>query len=170
MPGYVRYMDDMTLWSDDRDELRRALAAGEAFLRDELALTPKPAYLNRTGHGMDFLGCRVFRRHVTLSRRSKRRFRWKLVALERAHEDGELDEGELQRRATALTAFTRTPGVSGWQFRRAVLEQPAVGGLRAPTACSGAAAGTTTAGTAGRRTATGTRPGTGTTTSASGSP
>ena len=54
--GYVRYMDDMALWADDQRELRAALEAGEGFLRDELGLELKPwPYLNRTGHGMDFL-------------------------------------------------------------------------------------------------------------------
>ena len=132
IPGYVRYMDDVAMWSDDRTRLKEMLGEIETFLRDELALELKPgAYSNRTRHGMDFLGCRVFRRHMTLSRKSRVRYRRKLMRLEREHLAGNLTEGELQQRATALTAFARTEGVSSWRFRRTLLQHPrrAVEGL-----------------------------------------
>ena len=132
--GYVRYMDDMALWAADRETLKAALRASEDFLSGELGLELKAApYLNRTGEGMDFLGARVFREHTILNRRSRRRFRRGLADLEERHEQGELDEQQLQQRATALTAFTRTQGVSSWQFRRAVLQGLSVSGRRART-------------------------------------
>ena len=66
-----------------------------AFIRRELSLDLKPTpYINRTGHGMDFLGCRVFHGHLALNRRSRVRFRNKLRSLERAYLNGELDESE----------------------------------------------------------------------------
>jgi hypothetical protein len=58
----------------------RAKEELNAFLRSQLK--PSPC-LNRTAHGMDFLGCRLYRRHLVLSRRSRRRFRRKLIRLER---------------------------------------------------------------------------------------
>jgi len=68
VPGYVRYMDDMGLLSTDRDELRRAEGKAAVWLREELGLEVKPTpYRNRTAAGMDFLGCRVFPDHVTLT-------------------------------------------------------------------------------------------------------
>lgn len=113
----------MILWSDDRRVLRAALAAGQDFLAGELGLELKPVpYLNRTDHGLDYLGCRVFRHHLLLNRRSRLRYRRKLLHLERQFEAGELAEACLQQRATALTAFTRTPGLVNWRFRRAVVE------------------------------------------------
>jgi hypothetical protein len=132
--GYVRYMDDMALWSDSRSCLRSDLTAVGAFLREELGLELKASpYLNRTAHGMDFLGCRLFRQHMILSRRSRRRFRHKLSRLERSYVDGAIDAAALQQRATALLAFARSAGVSSWRFRTAVLQQGAVGGPRART-------------------------------------
>jgi hypothetical protein len=125
-------MDDMVLWADGKAELRAALAAGESFLRDGLGLELKPVpYLNRTGHGLDFLGCRVFRRHLTLNRRSRVRYRHRLRQLEAWHAAGVLDEAALQQRATALTAFARSAGVSSWHFRSGVVEWAAAGGRRA---------------------------------------
>jgi len=127
--GYVRYMDDMALWADSKAELTDALRAAEAYLRDELRLTLKPApYVNRVEHGMEFLGCRLYRWHAVLNRRSRRRYRRKLAWLERCRAGGAITEQQFQDRATALTAFTRTPGLCSWRFRQAVLQNRAVSG------------------------------------------
>lgn len=121
--GYVRYMDDMVLWGDDLQAQKQVLGECETFLSQELHLELKPPFLNRTVHGMDFLGCRVFPTHRTLSRRSRRRFRDKLRQLEREFQAGELTERELQGRAEAAIAFARGAGVSSWRFRQAALQQ-----------------------------------------------
>jgi hypothetical protein len=127
--GYIRYMDDMALWAETKATLEEALSAGEAFLRDELRLELKATpYLNRTEHGMDYLGCRVFRQHTTLNRRSRQRFRRKLARLEQELVAGRIDEWELQHRATALVAFTRTERLCSWRFRRAALQEMPVSG------------------------------------------
>jgi hypothetical protein len=127
--GYVRYMDDMALWSNSQAELADALDVGQVFLRDELDLKIKDfPFLNRTAHGMDFLGCRVFSNHMILNHRSRRRFRRRLKYLEKAFQAGTLSDEGLQRRATALVAFTRTPGVASWRFRQSVLQRLPVSG------------------------------------------
>jgi hypothetical protein len=131
--GYVRYMDDMALWAESPARLQEALAGGRAFLAGQLGLELKEPYLNRTEHGMDYLGCRVFRHHLILNRRSRLRFRRKLAWLERAHLAGALDSAALQHRVTSLVAFTRTAGISSWRFRRAVLDSLPVSGHRART-------------------------------------
>ncbi len=127
--GYVRYMDDVILWDDDKGRLNDALAEGTAHLAG-LGLAPKPTpYLNRTRHGLEALGCRVFPTHLVLGRRARQRFRRKVAALEASG----LPEAEMQRRASALLAFTRTPGLRSFRFRRAVLESMAGAGHRART-------------------------------------
>lgn len=120
--GFVRYMDDVALWSDNSDELKTALPRLAHFLRQERGLRPKEApHQNRTGHGMDFLGCRVFPTHLTLNACSRRRYHRRLTRLEEAWRQGRLNESELQQRATALVAFTRSAEISSWRFRRGVL-------------------------------------------------
>jgi len=132
--GYVRHMDDMALWGDSAGELRHVLTSAQTFIVDELGLSFKPwPYINRTECGMDFLGCRVFRRHLTLNRRSRMRFRRKLLALEGEFELGLISERQLQTRCEALVAFTRCGGVSSWQFRRGVLQELEVSGHEART-------------------------------------
>lgn len=120
--GYVRYMDDCLAWGDSTAELQTWLERIRGFLSEELRLELKPEpYINRTGHGLDFLGCRVFPSHLVLNRKSKTRFARKLAALEREYEEGMISEDELQRRGTALTAFVMTEGVCSWRFRRSVI-------------------------------------------------
>ena len=132
--GYVRYMDDCALWAENRAILRVHLAdLGRVPGVGTLDLKAGP-YINRTAHGMDFLGCRIFPGHMTLNRRSRVRFRRTLHGLERDHVAGRIDEPDLQRRATALVAFARADGVSSWRFRRAVIDSSPVGDHRPRTA------------------------------------
>ncbi len=96
--GYVHYMDDMVLWAESTAEIKDALTSATAFMRGELRLEFKASpYWNRTRHGMDFLGCRVFDHRLTLNGRSRRRFGRQLADLERQHEAGIIDERQLQR-------------------------------------------------------------------------
>jgi hypothetical protein len=132
--GYVRYMDDCALWGKSPAELRDRLAAVRAFLATSLDLELKAnPYINRSAHGLDFLGCRMFPGRLELNRRSRVRFRRKLKRLEGAFLAGQINEPALQQRATALVAFTRTPGLSAWGFRQRVLNSLSVGGLKPRT-------------------------------------
>jgi len=126
--GYVRYMDDMILWHDDRAALRRLETQCVAFLAETLSLEPKPMIFQRTAGGVDFLGCRIFPTHVALSRRSKRRWRNRVRILERATRLGLLSESEQQVRLEAATAFAKGAGVRSWRFRTATLQQSTVDG------------------------------------------
>jgi len=164
--GYVRYMDDFVLWANDKEGLLALRRSIEDFAEGELGLALKrEPFINRTRHGMDFLGMRVFPKVVRLGRASRIRYRRKVTAYGRLFERGEWDEAEYQCRLTALTAFTEQAEACIW--RRKILadceEQ------RAITVCCAAAAGTTTRGTVAPRTATGTGQAIATTTTASAS-
>ncbi|TVS09656.1 MAG: RNA-directed DNA polymerase [Planctomycetaceae bacterium] len=122
--GYVRYMDDMLIWRDSARELKASLAAITSWVPQELRLTLKPTpYINRTWLGVDFLGCRIFRRHVTLSRRSRRRFKQRIGAIENDFACGKNTEAEMQRRVDAVVAFSRAADARSWRFRSAVLKE-----------------------------------------------
>ena len=123
-------MDDQALWADSSSEVTHHLAAATTYLKEDLDLEFKPdPSINRVGHGMDFLGCRVFPEYTILNRRSRVRFQRKLRQLEAAHLAGRLYEQSLQQRSTELIAFMRTPGLSSWRFRRGVVESMRVGDL-----------------------------------------
>jgi|GEM_PF-416869 len=148
--GYVRYMDDMALWVTDRQEAKAARDRLTAFARDELGLEMKTAFINRSGHGMDFLGHRVFPHRLGLNHASRRRYQHRLRDLV---ENAEISEAAAQERAVALTAFTQRADCLSWR-RRVVMNLG--GGPWATTASCAAAPGTTTAGTPLPASATGT--------------
>ncbi|GAB4494254.1 MAG: RNA-directed DNA polymerase [Saprospiraceae bacterium] len=105
--GYVRYMDDMVLWSDDKMKLKSAKTEIENHVQSKLLCALKPVTFNRSAVGLTFLGYRVFPRYVALSQRSKRRFFQKMDILTKNQASGVWSEAECQRRAMPLIAFTR---------------------------------------------------------------
>ena len=127
VPGYVRYMDDMALWGE-RAELKAAKIAVERLLADTLGLRLKPTWhLQPTGRGMDFLGYRVFPKGSTLNRASRRRFLRQVAWIERAREDGGVDDSTAQRRVCALGAFVavaRSETISQRLWAPAIGHQP----------------------------------------------
>ncbi|MDZ4853202.1 MAG: reverse transcriptase/maturase family protein [Pirellulaceae bacterium] len=123
VPGYVRYMDDIVLWSNSLDQLHDWREESEEFLLSELGLQCKAnPYVNRTKFGIDFLGCRVWPTHLTLNRRSRIRFQRNLKKLESLYASGHITSLELQQRTSAMLAFTKSEGVCSWRFRHSVLK------------------------------------------------
>lgn len=118
--GYVRYMDDMVLWSDDKAVLRLWDERVRSLLADESGLTLKPASLHRTSGGMDYLGYRIHPTTATLNRRSKLRYRRKYSLIERLVEENRLSEREAQQRLGSLVAFTLAGGNACTRFRQMV--------------------------------------------------
>jgi hypothetical protein len=170
---YIRYMDDMVVWGNDRHELRELRGQIRSFLGETLRLELKQDRIGPVAQGVPFLGCRVYGGYRTLSPRSRRRFQHKIRVLDRLLHEGRIDENEAQQRSLALCAFAQT--ACSYYFRQQLLaphfRATAMGETTtAPTATSAAAAGTTTRTTAPSRTGTTTTRTTGTTTSASASP
>ena len=132
--GYVRYMDDSLLWGPSSRAMKDILDRCREFLGSELQLEFKPhPYINRSQHGVDFLGSRVLPDHVCLNRRSRVRFAHKMAKLEESFLAGLIDERALQERATSLVAFTQSAGAKCWHFRSAVLQSLPVSGRRPRT-------------------------------------
>ena len=124
--GYVRYMDDMIVWTDCPGSLRGTHQASSTFVENELHLKFKPSQIRPTTLGVSFLGCRVWPTHVSLNRHSKRRWSRQIRLLARCDRLGLMTEQELQNRLTSLTSFSRSAGAKSWQFRRSVLNSVSV--------------------------------------------
>ena len=123
LKGYVRYMDDCVIWGRSAKELCVVLDRCKEFADNRLSLVFKhQPFINQAVQGIDFLGCRVWPQHITLSRRSRLRFCRRLARLETEHWFGRIDEKMLQQRAVAIVAFARAGGVASWRFRSHVLQ------------------------------------------------
>jgi RNA-directed DNA polymerase len=128
--AFVRYMDDFVIWSDDKSRLKRALQAIRQFLADRLRLELKPVpFINRTAHGMDFLGYRLYPGRTCLTKRNRLRLRRRLGRYATAWETGELSDRALQERLTALTAFV--DGTGSPTERKRVFDEGNKGGVQA---------------------------------------
>ena len=74
--GYVRYVDDFTVFGSSKQELHDTRERVACFLETlRLRLHPDKTMVFPTGQGIRFLGYRVFGSHVRLARASVVRFR-----------------------------------------------------------------------------------------------
>lgn len=105
IPAYVRYMDDMVLWHNDKAVLKKAGKALAFFLKDELKLDLKVWNLNYTEQGLSFVGYRVFPGVTRLNKRSKARFARKMKSYWYKLEMGIWSQEEYQNHVLPLLAF-----------------------------------------------------------------
>jgi len=114
--GYVRYMDDFVYWSDDKPGLCHVRDAVGDYLVDELGLCLKDSpYINRTAHGMDFLGFRIRPDGLRAAREGLRRYKRKMRMCGMLFREGALSESAYQDRITALTAPLLLARTRGWR-------------------------------------------------------
>jgi retron-type reverse transcriptase len=96
-PGYVRYMDDMLLFSDSKYLLRAAHARIDAFVKTDLKLDLKSeaTVLAPVSEGVPFLGLRLWPRVIRLDGSAKRRLIRDLRMGALGLADGRIDEEDL---------------------------------------------------------------------------
>ena len=102
--GYVRYMDDLVVWDDDRERLRQILA-DLTTTAATLGLAFKPPRLNRSTHGLSFLGWRIFPDVRHLDQRGRERLARRWAWLDAAWASGAIAETEAQERMLACLAW-----------------------------------------------------------------
>jgi len=107
VPGYVRYMDDLVLWRDDKAALKRDFVAIRAYIETELRCSLKPESLHASWHGLPFLGYRILPEKVRLLAKSKIRYIRKLRTIHQAYIDGTWSEARCCRHALPLLAFVQ---------------------------------------------------------------
>lgn len=118
VPAYVRYMDDMVLWSDDKEQLKAAGQAVDKYIEATLRCELKPILLNKSSQGLPFLGYHIFPQRVRLLQKSKQRFIRKYRQIEQNYQAGVWSEAVCQRRMLPLLAFIGHAHTRG--FRKAV--------------------------------------------------
>ncbi len=119
--GYVRYMDDMVLWNNDKERLLEAGCRFQEFVATKLDLLLKPFCLNATTKGLPFLGYSLFSDCVRLSPRSKKRF----IDTSRRYacnlQTGLWTQKEFANHAMPLVAFTEYANAR--EFRKNVYSE-----------------------------------------------
>ena len=122
IPGYLRYMDDMVLFSDHRAALADARDAVEAFLREHLHLVLKEraTMLAPTTEGLPFLGWLLFRGTVRLRPANLRRSLWRLRLRRWELEQGRRSEESYRQGVASVFALLEHGNTLG--LRRRLVE------------------------------------------------
>ena len=170
--GYLRYVDDFALFHDDPGQLEDWRGRIARYLEGRrLRLHPRKTRIVETGEPAEFLGFVLLpdgRRR--LPEGNVRRFRNRLRGLRDRWRAGRVTREEVEQRVGAWVAHAGHANT--WRLRHAIFRDgwfdPSRGLGRPPAGgCCAAAPGTTNPGTSAPRTATGTPPATGTTTTGS---
>jgi hypothetical protein len=103
--AYVRYMDDIVIWSNNKNELKAIRNEIRDFVEQELKGTLKPELINYSDRGLPFLGYKIFPNKLLLTQRSKQRYIKKLRFIENQYHEGVWDETTCQQRILPLLAF-----------------------------------------------------------------
>lgn len=103
--SYVRYMDDMVLWSNSKEELKEKKRKINDYIENHLQCKLKPALLNFTSHGLPFLGYHLFPTHIKLLHKSKIRFIRKINIAKMDLEKGLFTEKQYQQKTLPLLSF-----------------------------------------------------------------
>lgn len=121
-PGYVRYVDDMLLFGDDKTALHAWRAeAIHALAARRLTIHEARAQLRPCAGGVPFLGFQVFPQHRRLKRRKAIHARRRLKAIARASHAGKISQDQVKIRIVAWINHARHGDT--WGLRRAVLDE-----------------------------------------------
>jgi len=106
---YLRYMDDMVLFADDKKTLLLWKKAVDTFLEDWLSLQLKPAAtcLQRTTHGLSFLGMRVFPQFVRMKPENQARSCQRMSKRVKDWKQGKIDEEKMAQCVESAIAHLR---------------------------------------------------------------
>ncbi|MBW7889261.1 MAG: RNA-directed DNA polymerase [Bacteroidetes bacterium] len=119
IPAYVRYMDDMLLWSNDRDELNEKGNMYVIYLSEHLNLTLKTFVFNKTEHGLSALGFQLFPNQIKLNKRSRIRYASIIKELNKLLEKDIINENNYSQRV--LSAYSYISHAQSIGFARKIL-------------------------------------------------
>lgn len=118
--NYLRYVDDLWLFADDKAELWAAALAAKNYLASRLRLNvhPRKTALHRTSEKVDVLGYQISRHRRWLRPDNGHRFRRRLKGMARAYAGGQVDFADLRPRIASWIGHARHGETHG--LRRAI--------------------------------------------------
>ena len=116
---YIRYMDDILLMSNDKDDLKSKLNQIILF-SERLHLKLKPIVVRRCNEGVSFLGYKLYSNKILLNKLSCKRFIDKYCNYENKFANNEWNEHDYQTHLMPLLSFTQH--AYSKRFRKEILE------------------------------------------------
>ena len=133
--GYVRYVDDFLLFSDDKRELAEAREQIITMLVSlRLKLHRRKNTISPVQDGFRFLGYRVFRTHRLLAKNNVWRFIRRVRQMQKDYSDGKMTLPEIRQRLMSWTSHAqkadthrlRSDLFDKISYQRAATQQPRV--------------------------------------------
>lgn len=103
--AYVRYMDDIMMWGNDRSQLLSDAKSLRNYLKDKLKLDLKIFLCAPTSAYIGFLGYRISRYGLKLSSTSAKRYIKKVIRMFELYNLGLADQNSLYRHLQSSVAF-----------------------------------------------------------------
>jgi len=123
--GYVRYMDDMVVWSCSREHAKALLLAAGEMLSGLWDLQLKgESQINRSAAGLPFCGYRIYPGIIRLTRRKKLIYRRIVRHWEEQYRQGRITTGQLQAGVASAMAAVQAADSVEWrrgETRRSLL-------------------------------------------------
>ena len=107
IPAYVRYMDDIVLWHNNKESLKDTGFKLLNYTEYALELKAKPFCLNRNSQGLPFLGYLLSPDKTRLAHRSRSRFIEKLTLYEKKFDPGKMDAEGISNSHPTIDCFYR---------------------------------------------------------------
>ena len=104
MKRYVRYMDDILVFSSSKSELCEIYKTAVIYTDEKLKLELKPSILGTAEDGAPFLGFRIKPSGIFLQQKTKKRYKTKITEIEFKRKTGQFSELEAGRRVESVTA------------------------------------------------------------------
>ncbi len=111
----VRYMDDVLLFDNDKNQMKLHVKSVTEFVKNQLRLELHDPIINATRYGIPFLGYVVYPDCLRLNARSRKRFQCKMNKLNYMIQNGIISQQLYAERATCLFAFIRKADVYNFQ-------------------------------------------------------
>jgi retron-type reverse transcriptase len=122
---YLRYMDDILIFSDSKPQLKDHYAESVSYAGDKLNLSLKPAVIDGFRSGAPFLGFLIKPTGIYLQKKLKTRYKSRVAEIEHSLKQGSLSALEAGRRLEAVTAHLLL--ARSRKFRNTVLRGRAFG-------------------------------------------
>lgn len=120
VPVYIRYMDDILIMDNDREQLKNYVKHLNDYSNSFLRLKLKEPVYRYNGAGVQFLGYIIKPYSLQLNGRSKKRFREKIIRYNEFYELGIFSEDEYQQHLLPLLAFSNY--ADNKEFQKAIIK------------------------------------------------
>jgi retron-type reverse transcriptase len=126
---YVRYMDDIVIFANDKRKLKEISAELRNFLNEELSLDMKTnaTYINKRINGVTFLGKRIFPNIIRIKNENLKRSIKRIERRENEHIEGKIDETKLCQSVESIIGMMKHYNVFEYRkeyMRKTSLRRP----------------------------------------------